>query len=292
MNLNMIFNKSMARFFAMASLISLSACQPDEVSSGNSLSESSLDAGFSSVQTDVPGNRYRFEANDGGGFIGDTWDFAGGATSSATHAAVQEVFFADQGTYEVKHSTVGKGGQKVTSSQTIVVPTSDPIAGNMILGGKFENAEDISNWTVLNISGEAVQVNFGEGMATFSGGGNYNSKAIYQTLQVVGGQDYIFDMYVDGTGSNETWFEVYISPTAPVQGSDYSADGKRLQLNTWAGCATSVFSGQLTAVGCGGDSLGNTVNFPTSGTVYFLIKCGGNAVNTINVDNVTFRRKP
>lgn len=291
MKLN-IFNKSMARFFAMACLISLSACQPDEVSEGNGLTDNSLDAGFSSVQTDIPGNRYRFEANDGGGFIGDTWDFGGGASSSAPKAKVQEVFFADLGTYEVKHTTIGKGGQKVTSSQTIVVPTSDPVAGNMILGGQFETVTDQGNWTVLNISGEAVQFNFGAGVATFSGGGNYNSKAIYQTLDVIAGQDYIFDMHVDGTGSNETWFEVYVSPTAPTQGSDYSAGGKRLQLNTWAGCATSPFSGQLSAVGCGGDSLGSTVNFPASGTVYFLIKCGGNAVNTINVDNVTFRRKP
>lgn len=272
----------------------ITGCSPEEETGGNPLTNENIDASFTVTAIDGSPNHFRVVGVDGPGQIIHRWD-NGLGNGDFKGTSSEDFFFPDAGTYTVKHTVYGNGGTSVSSTQTITVVTPDPVAGNLILGGKFANADDHSKWTILNISNNGA-INFNEGNATFTGAlGSNAHKAIYQAVEVEANKQYKFDMKVWGPGSTNTWFEVYISPTAPTAGSDYSAGGKRLQLNTWAGCATSPFEGLLSVVGCGMNEVsGPIVQFPTSGTVYFVIKngCTGNdgAINSISLTNVEMRR--
>lgn len=274
----------------LAAMVVTVACSPEETSGGNPLFIEGLDATYTIQQTDENGNRYTSsgiqdenvklhlwrvisETNES-----DTGDIIGGAE--------REFFLPDAGTYVIRHTVVGyNGGSNSVSEKTVVVETPDPISGNIIQNGRFKDGMD--NWNILTISASGAAWNIENEMATITGGG-WNQQGLYQAVEVVGGKPYNVDMKVSGPGSTETWFELYLSPTPPVQGTEYTADGIRMQLNTWAGCATSSFEGQLSAVGCGGS--GMPVTFAEDGTVYFVLKCGGNVINSISVDNVEMRR--
>lgn len=273
---------------ALIPIIVLTSCQPEEFGSGNGLSDTTMDASF--TLTPVPGspNKFKVEALTDENIWHHGWDVGG---SKFRGDAVEELFIPDAGTYTIIHTAYGKGGAFNSSSQELVVATSDPVAGNLVKGGKFETAEDHAQWTVLNIGNPGTTWTFNPGTATVSGGG-WNQQGIYQAIEVEANKEYSIDMIVSGTGAVNTWFEVYASTTAPTQGNDYSADGRRMGLSTWDGCATAAFAGKLSTVGCVGS--GNMVSFPQTGTIYLVIKCGGENIGTggITIDNVEFRGVP
>jgi len=288
MNIKSFFRPVQYAAFAGVVMLGASGCQPDEADKGNGLTTGTLDASFVVSGVDGSTNRLRLQGSKEG-TISNLWKVGDAAAVQGGDA--KTVFFPLAGTYTVTHTTTGIGGMGgATAVQTINVPSNDPFAANIALGGSLDTPEDVAHWTVLNISSpNLVNLSFAGGKATFSGGGNYTQAAIYQAIPVVAGGTYIIDMKVSGTGSNETWLEVYVSPTAPVQNNDYSADGIRIGLNTWTGCATGPFDGWLSAVGCVGT--GKTITVPAGvTTLYYVIKCGGNFVNTINIDDIEIRR--
>jgi len=288
MKLNTILRNSCFAV-AITTIGILGACQPDEVEGGNALFASDMDASFSVSPTDNSGNRYAATASDDGAILLHTWRYTsseGDDSGEMQGPGEMEFFFPDAGTYTITHRAAGSGGTSTISEQTVVVTTPDPVAGNLIAGGKFTAGQ--GPWQILNISPSGAAWTFADGVATINGTGS-NQQGIYQAIQVVGGVDYRFDMKVSGPGSTNTWFEVFISPQAPVQNSDYSAGGAVFALNTWAGCATGPFSGLISVVGCANHS-GNPVSFTESGTVYVVIKSGGENINNIVVDNVELRR--
>ena len=97
-------------------------------------------------------------------------------------------------------------------------------------------------------------------------------------------------MNVSGHGGTDMWFEVYIGKAEPQIGKDYNDGGKRLALNTWNGCGKTPFNAPLTQLSCEGAERG-VIQFPTSGTVYLLIKSGGADLGTtgITLANVQLR---
>ena len=90
------------------------------------------------------------------------------------------------------------------------------------------------------------------------------------------------------SGLTETWFEVFASPVAPVQGNDYSEGGAKRSINTWAGCGIDPFAGKISSIGCG-DNTG--VFTPTEdGVMYIVIKSGGGDLKDgVAVDNIEVR---
>ena len=155
-----------------------------------------------------------------------------------------------------------------------------------------DNMIDNSKWINLKINNnENVKFTVnpdGTILASSSAGGGH--AGVYQPIEVRANKHYKIDMQVKGSGATNTWFEVYVSKTAPTQGSDYTADGTRIGLNTWAGCGKTSFDGLLSAIKCSGS--GNVVSFDTAGTVYVLIKSGGDNLGTtgITMSNIDFRR--
>jgi len=274
----------LAAFLVVIAISSFTACQPDEAGDGNGLSDANVDASFTITLVAGSANRFILK-RDGANVINNKWNIGKGSFSGKE---LQEVFLADAGTYTISHTAIGRGGVSNTLSQQLVVATSDPAAGNMVKGGNFLNAEDHAQWTVLHISGTETNWTFNEGSATVKGGSNAQ-QGIYQALQVEANKKYTLDMKVKGSGATDTWFEVYVSPVEPTQNSDYSAGGKRLSLNTWTGCGNNSFDDYLSSIGC--DGSGPVVEFPTSGTVYLVIKSGGGNLGTtgITISEVEFR---
>lgn len=265
--------------FALALLV---GCQPEDSFENNGLTDTSMDASFTISPVEGEPNRFVLEASNSN-FIMSKWNIGDGEYQGKSK---EQIFLPDAGTYTITHIAVGGGGGTSSSSQELVVEQSDPNAGNLVVGGKFDGPEDIAQWTVLNISASGAAWTFDSGAATINAS-DFNQQGIFQAIEVQGGKSYAIDMNISGSGAVDTWFEVFLSPVAPTQFSDYSADGNRIGVNTWAGCGSTPFSGKLSQVGC--DGSGNVVSFDADATVYLVIKCGGGNVGGITIDNVELR---
>lgn len=210
-----------------------------------------------------------------------TWDFGDNSTLDSTMHPGH--FYQQEGTYTVKLTVEGRDGSVTQTSKQVTV-TAPP---NLVVGGDMS---DPGKWTVLDYS-SGVDVNFTNGKAVWTGG-SWGHKGIYQAIQVEANKEYQVNMLVSGSGASDTWFEVYVGMAEPKSGSgnDYNDGGKRLALNTWAGCAKVPFNGPLTALSCDGSG-GGKVSFPISGTAYLVIRGGGANLGTtgISVDNVELR---
>ncbi len=264
----------------------LSSCQKDEADNGL---KTELQASFTTEPVSGRTNTY-LVTNHTNGAIATRWDFDKG-TGFVMGKMVDTVFFPDAGVYTVRMQAMGKGGIFYDApAQTIDIPTSDPVAGNLVQGGKFDEGDE-SKWTIHPITpGVTFEMKNGAMLATGGSGGH---AAFYQAIEVEADKKYRLDMVVSGSGATNTWFEVFLGKDAPVANSDYSSGGNRMALNTWAGCGNSPFNGNLATIACEG-SLKDTdgeVTFPESGTIYLFIKTGGDDLGTsgISVDNVELR---
>lgn len=284
-----IFNKFLCVSLALISITMILSCQPEEFSSGDGLVDREIDGSFTITPIDGVVNRYKLVAN-ATDFIVSKWDLGDGLFMGSS---TQEVFFPDAGTYVISHTAIGPGGVAYTSSQDLVVEESDPVAGNLIKGGRFLDADDHAEWTILPISDSGAQWTLNPGSATITAG-EWNQQGIYQAVEVIANKDYAIDMLVSGGACAETWFEVYAGTTPPVAGVEYN-DTKVMGLSTWDGCATSTFSGRLSTVGCvknsQTDSVSNIISFSTSGTIYLVVRSGGNILpaSGITMTNVEMR---
>ena len=261
-------------------------CRPEKIGEGNGLSSAGLTASFTVTPVSGKPNYYALKANETG-LLGLKWNKGDGG-GSAFGKAIDTVFYPDAGKYTIMLTAIGKGGTQTMASQDVTVATSDPIAGNLVQGGKMQAGDD-AKWTHFTISpGVTFTLNSTTGQMVALGGNNGHA-AIYQAINVVAGRKYKVDMNVSGSGATDTWFEVYADFPMPVAGQDYPSNNKLISLNTWGGCGNKSFSGKLSAISCSGS--GNTFTFTKSGTVYLVIKSGGSNLGTtgISFTNVEFR---
>jgi len=283
--------KKMNKWISLiAVILAFTSCQPDEPSGdGNGLSDSNVDATFKISPDPISPNKFNLEGSTAN-ILQSKW-IIDEIPYQGELGVAKNIFLPDAGTYTILHTVMGRGGLTNTSSQQLVVQTSDPIAGNLVIDGKFPNGQGA--WQVLNISGTATNWSFAPGSATINGSSN-SQQGIYQAIQVEANRQYKLDMRVQGSGATDTWFEVFASTIAPVQNQDYNAGGgsPRMGLNTWGGCGNSQFDGKLSEIGCSGT--GATFSFPASGTIYLVIKSGGANLGTtgIKVSNVELRGIP
>lgn len=283
------YNKrSIAAVIGSCMLIGLGGCTPDSAYVNNGL-RSDLNATFTIAPIQGKPNYY-LATNTTVGVMQTKWDFGKGS-GFATGKDVDTVFYPDAGSYTVNMKAMGKGGMIYDAAPaTVNVPLSDPKAGNLVKGGKFDAGDD-AQWTKLNISA-GVSFNLVDGKMVATGGG-WGHAAIYQAIQVEANKTYRLGMLVSGSGASDTWFEVYLGSVQPTQGSDYGNGGNLMGLNTWTGCGNSPFNGNLSSIACTGSLVGKNgaITFTQSGTVYLVIKTGGANLGAsgISVDNVEFR---
>lgn len=264
------------------------SCKKNDSSPGNGL-ETTLTPSFS--VTAVAGKpNYFAVSNTTKGAVAVRWDFDQGA-GFIMGKATDTVFFPDAGTYTISMQAMGKGGVFYDADpQTVNVATSDPVAGNIITGGKFDLGDD-QHWHFTTIT-SGVGFEMKDGKMVASGGSNGNA-TMYQSIEVEANKQYRFSMIVSGSGATDTWFEVYFGKSQPQPGADYSEGGTQIALNTWAGCGNSSFNGDISKIGCSGalDGKEGVITFSESGTIYLVIKAGGSNLGTtgISMDNVELR---
>lgn len=269
------------------SIVSLNiACVPDRVDGdGNGIVPSTNDASFTVTKTSE--NHYMLTSSNNN-YLFSKWNLDNGGGFNRGPNTF-EAFFPDAGTYVVKHQIWGQGGVVAgTSEQTINVLTTDPNSGNLVEGGKFNNAADWAKWTINN-TGAGANWNFTTGWATLTAQG-WAGQGIYQAIPVKAGKKYKIDMVAKSTsGCNDTWFEVYVGYNAPVQGQDYNGDGTKYRfISTWDGQGTTSFEGLISAVG--GSNKDGIFTATQDGTVYLGIRGGGaDMKDGIAITNVEFR---
>lgn len=284
--MNITIKKYASFFFLATAMISMVSCQPDETDLGNGLA-STNDPSFTITPNPNSPNRFTLQATNEN-YLSSKW-IIDGIPAVDELGKPKDIFLPDAGEYVITHSVTGIGGVATSVSQEVNVSVSDPIAGNLVIDGKFPQGK--GQWEVLNISPSGASWAFVPGSAMINGGGN-NQQGIYQPITIEAGKQYQVDMAISGSGATDTWFEVYVSTRPPVPGSDYSGNGdadKRISLNTWAGCGNSPFNGKLSEISCSGS--GSKFQFSESGTVYLVIKAGGQNLGTtgITIKNVELR---
>ncbi|RYJ37161.1 hypothetical protein NU08_3727 [Flavobacterium anhuiense] len=294
MKINLIKKQGLLALFFMATVLSLTSCQPEDSVENNGLTNDNVDASFTVTPVEGKVNTYKLVAQPKG-VLKSLWDIGAGTYSGKME---EEISLPDAGTYTIVHTAIGAGGATATKSQDVVVATSDPLKGNLVQGGTFATVADQAKWTVLNLSSTGAAFwSFANNSATIHSPGGWAQEGIYQAIDVIKDKEYTIDMKVSSTsGSDETWFEVYAGKSVPQSGVEYK-DNKVMGLSTWDGCAKSGFSGMLSKVGCvKNDKTGtvsNVVKFSESGKVYLLIRSGGNTFTKdgITVTKIEFRGK-
>ena len=274
----------------------MTACVPDSVDGdGNGITPTNTDASFTVTKTSE--NHYTLTASNAN-YLFSKWNLDDGG-GFARGDNTYDIFLPDEGTYNIQHQIIGQGGVvSGTATQKITIAKSDPLAGNLIQGGKFTNAADWAKWTMNypNPNGNAIW-SFTEGKATFVATG-WDRNVLYQAIDVVAGRTYKADAVVSSdTGVADTWFEIYVGYTKPTSGTDYTGDGADNTwlrgINTWAGSGKDKFDGKISNPAVGSVNANNktgTFVATKTGTVYFAIRSGGNDMKSgISITNVEFR---
>ncbi len=209
------------------------------------------------------------------------WSF--GDNTAAEGVTVEKVYFL-AGEYEVRFKIFTENGT-AESFQTLTIE-SDIVGPNLVQNGALDSDE---SWTVLPIT-SGVNVTFENGAATWKGGG-WGHAGIFQAIQVEANTEYQINMDISGSGMTDCWFEVYMGTVVPTPGVDYTSGGIRLGLNTWDGCGSTPFQGQLTALTCSNGGGDGTFEFSTPETAYLVIRGGGAELGTagVTVDNISIR---
>ena len=280
-------NKSLIKILCTIMLpLAMIACSETNYGDVNltRITKSNLDPSFK-VES-VVANKYKLTSTNNKNIIFSRWDLGDGAFTKFNTG--DTIFLPDAGSYTIRRFVVGAGGiSSDTISQTITVATSDPTSGNLVQGSKFTTPVDVAKWTIGGTgSGGAAAWAFTPGKATLTSTGG-----IYQAINVTGGFKYKIDMQVSSTsGLIDSWFEVYCDYTNPTTVSgDYSKGGTILSINTWSGSGKTPFSGKLSSVGTA-TALKGIFTATTTGTVYLLIRGGGNMQAGVSITNVEFRR--
>ena len=127
--------------FVMLVSLGMVSCTQDTYDDQELVTEQMLEATFSVEE--ISANKYQIRTNSNEYVISNYWDLGEG-TGFAMGSNSFEMFLPDAGEYEIKHKVVGAGGIFSSEVSAMVdVETSDPIAGNLVKGGKFASDDDI-----------------------------------------------------------------------------------------------------------------------------------------------------
>lgn len=215
------------------------------------------------------------------------WDLGNGKKASGNTV---EVHYPDVDIYTITMTLQTRGGLASKSMQhEQTVP--DPLAGNLVKGGKFLTTEDAAQWTILNINGAFWEL-LGGWAKIDNNPGSWNQAGIYQPIEVIAGQQYSVDFYFETAGAIGGWFKIYACTTEPTQTVEYTGPILVSEIGIWvdwnvsSGLVSGMFSDIHTSAGLNS----NIVSFDTSGTIYLLIQCGANDLQDgVKVKNVEFR---
>ena len=158
---------------------------------------------------------------------------------------------------------------------------------NLITGSDMS---DPTAWTVFKTDMAQTATEFTAGALKFTNGAGpaQTNVLVWTSVEVEAGKNYKFSANVKGSGASNSWFEVLFGTSEPVANSDYS-NGLYTGLNTWDGCATTAFNGNLATLGCKANSPGTNQNgvitFANSGTVYLVFK-GGSWDGSLGADGI------
>jgi hypothetical protein len=286
MNIKIVLNRCIYLMLAIITLSSLGSCQSEDTVD-NGLSDTNVDPSFTITPVDGSANKFTLVAQTKN-VLGSKWDLGDGA-GSYIGKMTETIFLPDAGTYTITHGAIGRGGVINTATKEIVVATPDPVAGNILKGGKLVDAADWAQWTIANPASSA-SITFASGSATLTASG-WAGNGIYQAINVVAGKKYVIDMITSSTtGCSNTWFEVYCGYSAPITGTDYSEGGKLRALSTWDGCAKTPFSGKISVVGCKPENNLGIFTATKTGIAYLVIRGGGEDMKAgINIQNIEMR---
>jgi hypothetical protein len=261
----------------VAATASLSGCTPDNKSESLGVVPT---ASFTVTPLTGKVNTWVATSTTNGAFQWE-WD-AGLGNGAALGSSTDTVFYDSAGVYRLTLTAFGHGGFD-TVSQLIQVDSNAPLI-NVLVNPSLTTD---SGWTILNPGGTVTTIAFtpqGLNLSNTSAGSN---GGVYQAVQVTAGTIYTFSANVQGSGASNSWIEFYFGTTEPVQGSDYT-DNKLWSLNTYSGCGIQPFNGNVVALNCAGSGTSTgQITFPTSGTIYFLIKAGSISPGTLGTGGVT-----
>lgn len=252
------------------------------------ISKSDLNPAFTVAK--VTANKFLL-TSDNKNVINSKWDMGDGA--GYVKLSSDTIFLPDAGTYSIKHVVTGAGGViSDTITKVVTVEKSDPVAGNLVKGGKFASAADFAQWTVNPISGANANWVLDNGWAHVTNAAySWGQAGLQQAIQVEANKKYKIDLSFRTNGVNQGWFKVYAALTQPVQGVEYTGNILVCEIPIWTNNSTP-FSGKMSSIlnPDSGLKTGGVVTFSTSGTIYLSIQCGAQDLQSgVYITNVEFR---
>lgn len=209
-------------------------------------------------------NTYLLESTSDG-FI-YKWDLGNG--TSFTGNQIDTAFYESKGVYMVQLTVVSAGGQSV-AEQEVTVAQDASTGVNVLLGSEMD---DESAWTFTSTGMTLTTHAFTDGKLVFTNEGDaaQTNIGMWQAVELSAGTDYQYSVAASGSGMTNSWMEVLVLNSEPVDGSDPSGS-PITGLNTWTGCGGSAFDGKIPAISCLGDG---KVSVAEDGTYYLFVKVG------------------
>jgi PKD repeat protein len=236
-----------------------------------------------------------------------SWDFGDGSAAVTTLSPIHK--YSAAGTYNVKLTVTGLGGDVVNTTKAVVVANT-----NLLKGGGFEAGTGV-NWSVWSsqANNPPVYGYAGDGptggydaclrFPSFTNSAGFN-ELIYQAVQVTAGKQYKLSAVVKAAAAGKNdYLQFYISTDPNTWNENTGATSNFfLCLNNYhawgsTSSSTTAVNGDLLAAVLANGSYGlgaatNGIYTATiTGTVYVGIQCGvygGTSNGDILVDNVSF----
>ncbi|MCV9388149.1 PKD domain-containing protein [Reichenbachiella ulvae] len=187
---------------------------------------------------------------------GDTysWDFGDGSdpvtTTDASHT------YTESGTYTITLTATNEGGSDDATQQVSVSGFGE----NLVTAGDMSDASAWTSTALWTAADNMTAHDFVDGAFVFKSGTNdngdvyeYSNHMLYQEVSLTAGSTYQFEASLSSTtGSNGTWFEVYLLSAEPVVEDDIQ--GVQVALKAYGdgeNCTVGEFSGDIMEVAAG-----------------------------------------
>ncbi|MGB3466401.1 MAG: PKD domain-containing protein [Cyclobacteriaceae bacterium] len=311
--MNIISDKVIKLFVLMAAMVYLTGCGDDDVTEVPEPPVASFSLAVDTENTLMVS--FTNSSLDGQSY---SWDFGDNAGTSTEENPTYT--YSASGTYTITLTVTNDDGTDQATDEVTV----SGFGPNLVANGDMSTDESWSELAIWSAEDNAVDHRITDGVFRFQNGedesgGRYqwSNYAVFQEITLEAGATYQFSADVSSTsGTNATWFEVYLVKDAPIDESNIGGDATQVAIKSFGdgeNCTADAFNGGFleVAANCSAvnsfdkliDSNGNftvqEADLSANGTIFLVFKAGSGFApegetagfnDGIDLDNVSIKK--